>query len=192
MKSVVKGCIKKKEYSVVDNLKTITVGDENNSVFMDKPRLQYVTSVPSWKDILTVNGKIYYNGGEVSECGFNISEDETVHITKTVYRADLDEMHVFTDKVVETIEVDKVESEERFERLLADFNEQMINSNKSMLAYCKLHKLVPRETDCEEVFKLVYPGKRYKIIDGAMGVVEKTMPFEDKMIHRYLEQFADK
>ena len=51
---------------------------------------------------------------------------------------------------------------------MAGFNEQMTESNEQMSAYCKLHKLDPRDTDCEELFKIVYPNKEYEIVDGKM------------------------
>lgn len=186
MKSVVKGKVVKETYYIMENTKTILVDGEYKTVFTGKPRLQKDNSISEWKDILTVNGKIHYNEDD-SVFGFNISKDETVYVNKSTYRADLDEIHVFTDKVVQTIEEYKEESEERLKELLADFNEQMINSNEAMLAYCKLHKLEPREADCEQVFKLVYSGKKYKIVDGAMIVIDKTS-FDTSELDRALAE----
>ena len=162
MKSIVKGQIVKETYSVVDNLTTITVDGEEKQVFVAKPRIDKQTEIAEWRDILTLDGEIRYNKSpdvgwfEAVHNRFNISEEETVCEIKKIFRADLNENHYFTDKVVETRTVNKEESELRLRILMADFNEQMIESNEQMSAYCKLHKLDPRDTDCEELFKIVY------------------------------------
>ena len=171
MKSVVKGQIVKETYSVVDNLTTITVDGEEQRIFTAKPYIDKQSEIVDWKDILTVDGKIRYNQyhsclGWYSE--FNISETETVREVRSVFRADLNEMHHFTDKVVNVLTMNQCGSEEQLATLMADFNEQMIGSNEQMSAYCKLHKLNPHATDCEELFKIVCPGKEYEIVDGKM------------------------
>ena len=174
MKSIVKGQIVKETYSVVDNLTTITVDGEEKQVFVAKPRIDKQTEIAEWRNILTLDGAMHYNTppadgwlGVVHRC-FNISEDETVCEIKKIFRADLNENHYFTDKAVETRTVNKEESELRLRILMAGFNEQMTESNEQMSAYCKLHKLDPRDTDCEELFKIVYPNKEYEIVDGKM------------------------
>ena len=171
MKSVVKGQIVKETYSVVDNLTTITEDGEEKRVFTARPHILAQLEIEDWKDILVVDGEICYN--RESAClgwcaEFNISENETVREIRSVFRADLNEKHYFTNKVLETQSVNKEESESKLRILMADFNEQMIESNEQMSAYCKLHKLDPRETDCDELFKILYPGKEYEIVDGKM------------------------
>lgn len=166
MKSVVKGQIVKVTCRVFNNQANIIVDGKEKRVFIAKPYIDKQSEIVDWKDILTVDGEIYYNLGWSED--FNISEDETVHEENKIFRADLNEMHHFTNKVLEVQFVDKDTSESALFHLMADFNEQMIESNEQMLAYCKLHKLDPRETDCEELFKIVYPGKEYEIINGKM------------------------
>lgn len=194
MKSVVKGKLMKEFYSVKENTKVIKVDGEDKRVFTAKPCLKQETELTGWEDILTIDGEIRYNQ-EALLLGwrdlhrFNLSEDETVELEKAIYRADLGETHVFTNKVVKTDEVNKEECEGHLSKLLADFNEQMITSNASMLAYCKLHKLDLRETDCEEVFKLVYPGEKYEILNGKMCPTECTPGrFAGKTISEIIEK----
>ena len=163
------------KYEVVDHLKELK--DENGkskTVFDARPFIHVCSEVEDWATIVPdIDGEIKRN--EVLICGhltalnsINIGKYESIDINEKIYRADLDEMHVFTDKVIEERDEGKEEAEARLAELIGDYNEQMITSNKNMTAYCKLHKLNPREADCEEVFKLVYPCQRLEIINGTM------------------------
>lgn len=162
-------------YSVKANKTTKAVSDnELKTIYTARPELVKEAKV-EWKEICNFEGEMSYD--EVYNYYFNlssktihISEDEKVNVDKVVFRADLNEKHAFTDKVL--CELDdpksKFDAEMLFNEELADFNETMINSNDAMLAYCTLHKLFTRDTDCIELFKLVYPGETYEIVDGKM------------------------
>lgn len=66
-------------------------------------------------------------------------------------------------------------SERKLSNHIKEFNKMMIESNDKLKAYCDLHKLSYEDTDCIELFKLVFPDKLYIIRDGKMKV--------DKLIH---------
>ena len=74
---------------------------------------------------------------------------------------------MLTDKIVsETNNKEKVEQE--LAQHIRQFNKAMIESNDKMLSYCEIHKLSLEETDCVELFQLLYPGHSYQITDGKM------------------------
>ena len=162
-------------YSVKTNKTTKAVSDnELKTIYTAKPELVKEAKV-EWKEICNFEGEMSYDETynyyfALSRKTIHISEDEQVNVDKVVFRADLNEKHAFTDKVL--CELDdpdsKLSAEILFNEELANFNEAMIKSNDAMLAYCKLHKLFPEDTDCIELFKLVYPGETYQIIDGMM------------------------
>lgn len=167
-------------YSVKTNKTTKTVSDnELKTIYTARPELVKEAKV-EWKEICSFEGEMSYDETynyyfTLSSKTIHISEDEKVNVDKVVFRADLNEKHAFTDKVL--CELDdpesKFDAEMLFNEELADFNEAMINSNDAMLAYCKLHKLLPEGTDCIELFKLVYPGETYEIVDGKMKKKDK-------------------
>lgn len=162
-------------YSVKDNKKMRAVNDnELKSIYTAKPELVKEPKV-EWEEICNFEGDLHYNNSWAFGGHINISEDDEVRVDKTIFRADLNEKHAFTNKILkeQDDEKSKSDAESIFKEELADFNEIMINSNDAMLAYCKLHKLDPRDTDCIELFKLVYPGEAYEIVDGKMKKKDK-------------------
>ena len=173
-------------YEVIDKRKEIEGEDgELKKVFIAKPYIKKNSEVADWTTIVPdIEGEIKRN--EVLICGhltvlnsINIGKDESIDINEKVYRADLDEVHVFTDKVIEKRDEGKEEAETRLAELIGDYNEQIIASDERMITYCKLHKLDIREADCEEVFKLVYPDQTFKIKDGVVYVNAETL-----IVHR--------
>ena len=48
------------------------------------------------------------------------------------------------------------------------FNKEMIEADEKLKSYCILHKLSPEETDCMELFKLVYSKDVCWVTDGAL------------------------
>lgn len=168
-------------YSVKTNKTSKAVSDnELKTIYTARPEIVKEAKV-EWKEICNFEGEMSYDETYnyffiSSSKTIHISEDEKVNVDKVVFRADLNEKHAFTDKVL--CELDdpesKFDAEMLFNEELADFNEAMINSNDAMLAYCKLHKLLPEGTDCIELFKLVYPGETYEIVDGVMKKKETS------------------
>ena len=178
MKSVVLGKIIEIKHVLEAHQETIT--DENGKVkvvYTAKPELRKKESIKEWKEICRFKGKPLYNTtyfnphfsyGQ-SMC-LNVSENEEVIVSKQVFRADLEEMHLFTNKILEEIDVNAVDAADQLRLHIRAFNNQMIESNERMKAYCDLHCLKYEDSDCEKVFELIYPSKTYEIINGKMKV----------------------
>lgn len=82
--------------------------------------------------------------------------DEEVNVQKEAFYADLSEWKQFVDKVVSNVDYYKEEAELDYADLIGQYNEQMINEDEKLKAYCKLHHLNPVETDVDELKKIVY------------------------------------
>lgn len=182
MKSVVLGKVIENVYSVDTKQKTITdEHGEEKKVYTAKPVLKKEPKVKEWKEICSFDGEPRYNcehdswsikwtiaayDGQ-SHC-LNVSKDEKVAVKEEIFRADLNELHLHTDKVLEEIDVNKEGANYEYEAHVEQFNKMMITSNKMMQDYCDLHGLDYRKADCTKVFSLVYPDKKYEIKDGKM------------------------
>ena len=149
---------------------------EDKTVYTDKPTLTRESNVKEWVELCSYKGEPRYNSTRMYYMynAINISEDETVMIEEEIFRADLNEMHLHTNKVVETIEVNKEDMVETCKCQIKAFNKMMIESNNKLMAYCDLHKLSYKDTDAIELFKLVFPDEEYVIEDGVMKVKEKV------------------
>lgn len=170
-------------YEVDHKWKQIEDNDgEMKTVYTDKPIITKTPKVKSWSELCVYEGEPRYNSKTVSVGFFgwtsnntvNISEDECVAIEEEIFRADLNEMHLHTDKVVETVDVDKEDALSIYEGQIKAFNKMMIESNNKLMTYCDLHKLTYEDTDCIELFKLVFPDDEYVIEDGVIKVKEKV------------------
>lgn len=82
--------------------------------------------------------------------------DEEVYVQKEVFYADLSEWRQFVDKVVSNVDYCKEETELDYADLIGQYNEQMINEDEKLKAYCNLHHLDPARTDVDELKKIVY------------------------------------
>ena len=177
MKSVVLGKVIENVYSVNPNTTTIKdeLGEEK-VVYTAKPVLNKESNTKEWREILHFEGEPRYNktygyyfiwnGGDHQS--LNISEDEKLTIYEEIFRADLNELHLYSDKVMKEIDTNKENSTYEYEAHIEQFNKMMNTSNKAMQDYCDLHGLDYRKADCEKVFSLVYPDKEYEIKDGKM------------------------
>lgn len=170
--------VRKEHY--IDNVqKTLDVSYENNEkiIYTGKPELKFKDVIEDWHELCSFEGAPRYNKdtfiyfGERNE--INISSDETVKIEKEIFRADLNELHMFTNKTIELKECDMEHAESELEKEIKSFNKTMIESNGKLKAYCDLHKLFYEDTDCIELFKLVFPDDKYVIEDGVMKVKPK-------------------
>ena len=157
-----------------------------NGKFIKKPSYSTVKKFLNHEEICSFKGEPYYNDDRTSAYTFldpyhrckkiNINENEAVDIVRRTFRADLNEIHLFSDYVVHEEELNfKSEIEFEVDNLIKEYNKAMIESNEEMLRYAKLHKLFLEDTDCEELFKLVYPNKNYKIEDGKMVVYDNSV-----------------
>ena len=82
--------------------------------------------------------------------------DEEVEVIKETFYCDLGEWKQFVDKVVENEDHDKEDAEAEYSEAIYEYNEQTINEDERMKAYCELHHLDPGETDVDELRKIVY------------------------------------
>lgn len=153
-------------------------GDDGDfkTVYTDKPTLTRETKVKEWSELCSFDGEPRYNSNRsfFMYNSINISADETVMIEEEIFRADLNEMHLHTNKIVEEVDVDKEDALSILEGQIKAFNKMMIESNNRLMAYCDLHKLSYEDTDCIELFKLVFPDDEYVIEDGVMKVKENS------------------
>ena len=194
MKTVVFGKIVEIRHEIDAKFKAIK--DENGKdvvVYEERPKKKIVETVTGYKEILRYDGEPRYNKGAVLFGNFYydefyISENEVVSREREVFRADLNEVHLYVNKVLEAKELYKDEIEEMYNVYIQDFNEQMILSDKCMKSYCDLHKLLYEETDAIELFKLVYPDEEYEIKDGKMMVrkdIFTVMPSDIRLLNDY-------
>ena len=174
-------------YDVIHNWKQIEDNDgEIKTVYTDKPSINKIRKVKEWSELCSYEGEPRYNSQRSSWLGtdfgaslfgsfnqINISENETVVIEEEIFRADLNEMHLHTNKIVEEKDVNKDDALSILEAQIKAFNKMMIESNNRLMTYCDLHKLSYEDTDCIELFKLVFPDDEYVIEDGVMKVKEK-------------------
>ena len=180
MRTVILGKKIENVYGVNYNQKP--VGVENGdikTVYIDKPTLKMTPHIKEWTEICSYDGeprynsdKRYYFASLSYNNQINISEDETVAVDKEIFRADLNEMHLHTDKVIDEVDINKEEAEEILSDQIRTFNEMMITSNDKLKSYCDVHKLPYEDTDAIELFGIVFPDKKYEIVDGVMKVKE--------------------
>lgn len=174
MQTVVLGKEIENTYKLISN-KNEEYDEKGNVkyIYFAKPVIRQEVECKSWREICRYEGEPRYNSKSNVLWGayrnsLNISEDEKVYINEEIFRADLNEMHLHTDKIIEERNIDKELVESYLNAEIERFNEQMIESNDKLKAYCDLHKLVYGLTDCLELFKLVYPNSGYVIEDGVL------------------------
>lgn len=188
-----KTILKAKEVIRIYKVNSGKTTEERNGIVRDyyttKPTIEYDTKNEWNTEILSYDGEPafnYYTNGGMFKFGFtktediNISETETVRVENAIFRADLNEYHLHTNKVVKEIELNKIEAEEELKREIATFNRTMIESNDKMKRYCLEKDLNPEEHSPEEIFKFVYPNKGMKIVDGEIIAVSHL--FNDNTI----------
>lgn len=101
--------------------------------------------------------------------------DEEVNVQKEAFYADLSEWKQFVDKVVSNVDYYKEEVELDYADLIAQYNEQMINEDEKLKAYCKLHHLDPARTDVDELKKIVYGNCLTITGDTTMTTASETV-----------------
>lgn len=181
MKTIIQGKNIKTTYGVDSKQKTIKNGlGEDVVVYTGKPKLKKNTEIDNWETIKEFNEKIGYNSRHaitMTSQGFtmfdgkiNLSEDESINVLESITRVDLGAYVLRTDKVLKEEEVNKVESERELRNQIREFNKMIIESDENLLAYCKLHHLIPASTDVDELFKVVYPNNNYRIDNGKLVI----------------------
>lgn len=122
------------------------------------------------KPCVSSDGYIYINPHKRINVG-----DEEVDVQKEVFYADLNEWKQFVDKVVSNVDYYKEEVELDYADLIAQYNEQMINEDEKLKAYCKLHHLDPARTDVDELKKIVYGNCLTITGDTTMTTASETV-----------------
>lgn len=176
MKTVVLGKKIKNTYELNKNQKQI-IGDngEPQTVYIGKPFIKVKNETSEYVELCRFKGSPRYNKSRSLfsyNHRINISKDDTVFIEEEIFRADLNVLELYTDKVVETIDENKKETEYELEQEVKSFNRTMIESNNKLKSYCDIHKLSYEDTDCTELVKLVFPNNPYMYSDGKMIVIE--------------------
>jgi|GEM_PF-6749111 len=157
MRSVVKGKIINRYYSVECEV------DKNEiTKIIRKPEI-ITKKEYTYKDICSFDGDYVINKNKTLWSPYyiddneqiNISENETVKIEEVIFRADLNEQHIFVDKILEEHEHNKENSENHLKELLKKWNKQEIEKDEVLLTYCNLHKLNIEEINIDELRKIV-------------------------------------
>ena len=176
MKTVILGQKIENVYGVNHNWKSVDDGNGNlRTVYTARPTLNKISTIKEWVKICSYNGEPRYNstsslfGGLLTQSQLNISENETVQIKEQIFRADLNEMHLKTNKIVEEIDVDEQEARATLSEQIRAFNAMMITSNDKLQSYCDVHKLSYEDTDAIELFNIVFPNQCYEIKDGVIA-----------------------
>lgn len=177
MKTKVLGQIITNKYSVDNKRKEIKDSNgESKIIYEAKPELRKESEI-KWAEICGFEGEPRYNSKRLvwnsiasTSIGFSttisISENEEVSIIEEIFRADLNELHLHTNKILKEIDLNKDEMEIALANEMKSFNKEMIESDEKLKSYCMLHKLNPEETDCMELFNLVYSTDGCFILDG--------------------------
>lgn len=171
MKYVVLGKKIYKSWKLKDHKKITIENDKRTDVYNGKPELIENIDVIGYEEILRFEGTLEYN--YESHLWFepnkiNISEDEEVTVKKKIFRADLNETYLYTDKVVEETSDDAADAQNALRVETEKFNKSVIEKDEKMMNYCKISRKDPKYVDCIELFKMLYPGCRYKFVNGGM------------------------
>lgn len=171
MKTKILGQIITNKYSVDNKRKEIKNSDGNpKMIYGGKPELKKESEI-KWADICEFEGDPRYNNmhlGWYFDRALNISEDEEVSVNEEIFRADLNELHLHTNKILKEIDLNKDEMEIALTNEMKSFNKEIIEADEKLKSYCLLHKLNPEETDCMELFKLVYSTDGCVVANGTL------------------------
>ena len=176
MKTKVLGQIITNTYSIDNKRKEIKDSTgESKMIYEAKPELNKESKI-EWTEICGFKGNPRYNSNpknlawsSFAFCkAINISENEEVLINEEIFRADLNELHLRTNKILKEIDLNKEEMEIALNKEMKLFNKEMIEADEKLKSYCALHKLNPEETDCVELFKLVYSKDICWVTDGTL------------------------
>lgn len=170
------GKVVENTYEVDRKLESAICNDKNDVelIYTDKPTIKVTPNVASWVELCSYDGEPRYNKENLlfslysHRMEFNISENETVTLEKEIFRADLNEIHLHTNKIVEAVDLNKDNAEFDYEIEVRAFNKVMIESNEALKAYCDLHKMSYEDTDCFKLFEVVFPNEILKIKNGKM------------------------
>lgn len=155
MKTVVLGEKIKNTYEVKP------IMDENGN-FTSKPHIVLVDKDIQYEEICSYEGTPQCSDNYLMDLGsIYLSEDERVFVRSTKFRADQGVWYQYTDKVLESKDVNLKKCEKELKSALEVYNAQKIADNPKAKAYCELHKLDPAETDYEQLMEII--GDKNKV-----------------------------
>ena len=170
MKTVVMGQNIVHKHIVNSNTKEIIDDNgETKVVFFAKPVIE-IEDKATYEQICEFEGEMKFN----SHCGPYLSalyarsvtiDGKMCLVLRTEFEVTTQTETVYTDKVISETDEYKDISEDEFAELLKAYNKQIIESDEKMLKHCRLYNLKPADTDCEELFKEVYPEYKFEIDD---------------------------
>lgn len=156
MKTKVIGKITETSWELEGNYHT---GEDGKIYFTARPEIKKHVRECAPHTICEYEGapqsSCYTNNLFSFNCGVYI-DGEFVREEKKEFHADIPEWRQYVDKVVKNIDFYKEEVEEEYYRMIREYNSYVINGDKKLAAYCKLHKLKPEETDADELKEIVY------------------------------------
>lgn len=168
MRTKVLGQIITNKYSIDNKRKEIKDSTgESKIIYEAKPELEKESKI-EWTEICGFEGNPRYNSKFAFCKAINISEDEEVLINEEIFRADLNELHLRTNKILKEIDLNKDEMEIALENEMKLFNKEMIEADEKLKSYCALHKLNPEETDCMELYKHLYSTDGCAVVNGIL------------------------
>ena len=160
---------------------------ESKKIFIQKPCIG-TDVIELYKEMFTIDSDICHNintpcsnaSRRVSPTGrtrinkyINISETEEVLIVKEIFREDLDEKHVFIDYECEKkINLHDEHLSDELNQIMEKFNEAMITSDERCMSYCRVHSLDIKRTSFDDLFRILYPGKIYEVVNGGFKVYD--------------------
>lgn len=172
MKYVVLGKKVYKSWELKDHKKITIENNKRIDEYCGKPELIEKTDIIGYEEILRFEGTLEYNEKGASwifaSREINISEDEEVTIEKKIFRADLNETYLYTNKVVEETSDNEEDAKNALRVVTEKFNKSIIEKDEQMMNYCKISGKDPKYVDCIELFKILYPGCSYVFVDGKL------------------------
>ena len=140
--------------------------EENCHIDYESKKLIFDAKPEIKKDVVDFDSVVIceYDGNPVSLVGYNNDDywasgifisGEFVTEQKREFHADIPEWRQYVDKVVKNVDYDMEETEAQYKELICEYNAYVINGDEKLLAYCKLHNLDIKETDPDELRKVL-------------------------------------
>lgn len=148
MKTIVMG------KNVTNTYEVVTFRCDDGS-FEGKPYINRVNKEEKWEEICSYKGTPQLNDGWASSILY-ISEDECVHVERTIFRADLGIHIQYTNKVLSEDNTNYEECKKELESVLREYNKYHIEHDEISKAYCDLHKLNYEDTDYDELCRITH------------------------------------
>lgn len=167
MKTVVLGEKIKNTYEVKPMM------DENGN-FTLKPHIVLVDKYIKYEEICSYEGTPQSKESFMCHEVVYLSEDERVTVKDEKFRADQGVWYQYTDKVLESKDVNLKKCEKELKSALEVYNAQKIADNPKAKAYCELHKLNPAETDYDQLMEIIGKDNTFEITSDGIRLNNPT------------------